>query len=285
MSEKRVKSLSKELKKELQELCRLGTMLVYALEYKHRHEESKQQLDDLEANAADDEQREQVKEMHEEIRKLSLDFPNRYENWYSKASHVIGQILPDRLSDFRIQYERPRAARKEITYSNYVIQDALRGITLSRYGDTIVSPASAVSNINTQVAILRSCLDKFESRLFELRALVQADLFDSEIEAAKVLCKNGFLRAAGAMAGVVLEAHLADVASNHSVKTRKKHPTISTWNDALKEEGVLPVDKWRFIQRLGDLRNLCDHKKERDPTEEDIQELLDGVDKVIKIVF
>ena len=284
MSSIRHTSLGSELKKELSELCEQGRLLTYALQHKYNEDNSEAQFDKLIEDAKDDEDRKNAQRLRVRVRKAAAQFADSYETWYSKAANVIGQILPDRLADFKSQYERPRANRKEIVNSNYVVQDALKGVTITSFNDTVVSPMSAISNINTQVAILRSCLAKFESRLFELRALVQADLFDTELEAAKILCKNGFLRAAGAMGGVVLESHLSEVAYNHSVTNRKKHPTISTWNDLLKESGTIPVDKWRFIQRLGDLRNLCDHKKEREPTAEDIEELLDGVDKVLKTI-
>ena len=61
-----------------------------------------------------------------------------------------------------------------------------------------------------------------------------ADLFDSELDAAEALAKKKFLRGAGAMAGVVLEKHLRQVCSNHSVKISKKAPTINDLNDLLK---------------------------------------------------
>ncbi len=48
-----------------------------------------------------------------------------------------------------------------------------------------------------------------------------ADLFDSELESAKELSKKGFLRAGGALAGVVLEKHLAQVMTNHGLKSKK----------------------------------------------------------------
>jgi hypothetical protein len=64
-----------------------------------------------------------------------------------------------------------------------------------------------------------------------------------------------------------------------------KNPHISELNDILKKNDVLDVPTWRFIQHLGDLRNLCDHKKSHDPTTERIHELIEGVRKIIKTVF
>lgn len=107
-------------------------------------------------------------------------------------------------------------------------------------------------------------------------------MFDSELDAAAELVKKGFTRAAGAIAGVVLERHLAKISANHSIKLGKKNPTISDWNDALKTENVIEVPEWRFIQHLGDLRNLCDHSKKAEPTKEEVHDLITGVTKITK---
>jgi hypothetical protein len=82
---------------------------------------------------------------------------------------------------------------------------------------------------------------RFESSLFEIRQLVQADLFDSELEAAEELAKNKFTRAAGAVAGVVLERHLTEACGNHAINIAKKAPGISDLNDALKDAAVIDV--------------------------------------------
>lgn len=117
-----------------------------------------------------------------------------------------------------------------------------------------------------------------------LRSLVQADLFDSELDAARELVKNGFFRAAGAVAGVVIEHHLAEVCRSRKVVLKAKNPTISTLNDALKDAEIIDVPTWRFIQRLGDLRNLCDHKKSVEPTKDDVIELIAGTEKITKTI-
>ena len=65
-----------------------------------------------------------------------------------------------------------------------------------------------------------------------------------------------------------------------------KHKLLKKlYNDALKEDQVIDIPTWRFIQHLADLRNLCDHKKKREPNTEEIEDLLNGVDKVSKTVF
>jgi hypothetical protein len=208
-----------------------------------------------------------------------------YESWYSESLALIRQILPDRLVDFREHFEAPKN-RKDITYASYRIQDALRGLQVTRapYDHVIVDSKAAISHFRQQVAILMAAQRRFESSLFEIRQLVQADLFDSEIESARHLLKNNFFRAAGAIAGVVLEKHLLQVCNDHKVKVVKKNPGINDLNQVLKDDGVIDVPQWRHITLLGDIRNICDHNKQKEPTEQQVTDLIDGTDKVLKTI-
>ena len=142
--------------------------------------------------------------------------------------------------------------------------------------------AAGVARMEQQLRILESAKQRFESSLFDIRQLVSADLFDSEILAAEALLKNNFLRAAGAVAGVVLEKHLIQVCENHAIKVTKKNPTISDLNDLLKNADVIDTPRWRANQHLADIRNLCDHNKTKEPTTDQVSDLVDGVAKVLK---
>ena len=114
--------------------------------------------------------------------------------------------------------------------------------------------------------------------------MLQAELLDSDLAAARELKKAKHLRSAGVISGVILESHLKSVATRHSVTITKKNPTISDLNDLLKNGGVYDVPLWRLLQRLGDIRNLCCHSKERDPREDEVEDLLIGTDKILKEV-
>ncbi|MCK5600839.1 hypothetical protein KAR91_03160, partial [Candidatus Pacearchaeota archaeon] len=85
--------------------------------------------------------------------------------------------------------------------------------------------------------------------------------------------------------GVVLEKHLSQVCDNHSVKIAKKNLSISDYNDKLKKAEIYETPTWRKIQHLGDLRNLCDHKKKKEPKIENVDELIEGVESIIKTIF
>ncbi|OEC34872.1 hypothetical protein A7D25_12275 [Pseudomonas sp. 21C1] len=207
-----------------------------------------------------------------------------YQQWYSEALALVKQLLPDRLGDFTRLYDKPKT-RKSLDFESYRIEDAIQGIQTTRGGQVIADASAAITLLDAQIAIVKSIKQRFTSSLFDIKLLVQADLFDSELEAARELLKHKFTRAAGAIAGVVLEKHLGQVCENHGIKIAKKHPTISDFNEALKAASVIDVAQWRFHQHLGDIRNNCDHSKESEPTQEQVKDLIDGVAKVSKTIF
>lgn len=65
------------------------------------------------------------------------------------------------------------------------------------------------------------------------------DFFDSELDAARELNKKGFVRGAGAIAGVVLEGNLAQICDINKITIRKKHPTINDFNQLLKDNNII----------------------------------------------
>jgi hypothetical protein len=213
-------------------------------------------------------------------------FRNHYQQWYSEAYDLVRQLLPSRLSDFE-GYYKAKPNRKEITYENYTVEDALQGLQVTRgwEKEKIVGADAAIPRLQQQLKIVESVNRRFDSTLFDIKNLVQAELLDNELESAGELLKSGYFRAAGVVIGVVLEAHLANVMTQRSLKHAKKSPTLADYNDALKDAGVIDIAEWRRIQHLTDLRNKCGHKRAQDPTKEDIEDLLAGASRVIKNIF
>lgn len=209
-------------------------------------------------------------------------FASAYQHWYSESLSLVKQLLPDRLSDFIRLYEKPKT-RKEITFENYRIEDACQGLRVSFAGVVKADASSASPLLDQQVAIVEAIKRRFESSLFDIKQLVQADLFDSELDTAKGLLKSGFIRPAGAIAGVVLEGHLKQLRDKYELPN--KLSTIGPITDALKAANVIELSQLRHIQLLGDIRNKCSHRNEKEPTIEDVNELINGVDKVIKTIF
>lgn len=238
--------------------------------------------------------RELKKEGHPDAEDEDIDVDDfavklEYQEWYSEALPVINQILPDRYEEFRRQYELEESP-DEIDFRTYTISDYLIGLQVTRTRgikrEEVVNPLHAFAQkFQKQLSILSSAKSRIESRLADIEGVLQSKLFDDEIQAARELLDKGFRRAAGALAGVTLETHLEKVSDKHDVDIQGKNPTISTYNQALKKEGVIDVPIWRRIQNLGDIRNLCVHSKERDPTDDEVEELIRGVNKMTKTLF
>lgn len=252
-----------KIKQDLDRLIELGNKMILSLTY--------------ELDKAD---KEFKKKFPQE--KLPI-FSNEYEGWYSEAYYVIKQILPNRVNDFTIMYRNDK--RKEITYLSYTMSDYMLGLQTTRGGQIVVGQDACFTKFQAQLAILKAASRRFASTLFDIKQIVQAELFDNELDGASELLKNGFFRGAGVISGVVLEKHLSDVCLNHEIKAGKKNPTIADFNDVLKNNEIIEVPLWRFIQRLGDLRNICGHNKEREPERDEVSELIEGVKKITKTLY
>ena len=253
------------MKTELDSLILKGNLLYYAM------------FDDTQGLS---------EELEKQLKESKVKLPNfktEYDSWYSEALIIIKQLLPDRLADFIKQYKDEK--RKDIDRPTYGIADYLLGLRKTRGTKVVLEESAAIPKMQIQNSILKAVQKRFESSLFDIKEVLQADIFDSELAAARELAKKGFIRGGGAIAGVVLEKHLGHVCDVHGYKSRKKHPSISDYYKLLKENNIIDTPKWRFIQHLGDLRNLCDHNKDREPTKDDVTELVEGAEKVIKTVF
>lgn len=214
-------------------------------------------------------------------------FGPSYQRWYSLALRVVEQLLPDRDDEFRALYRLVKAP-KELTVRTYTISDYVHGTRVTRmYGEEDVFDAASVAmtKLKNQVDILASAQPRLDNALADIEGTLEATLLDDELETATELLKARHLRSAGVVAGVVLERHLKTVLASHQLSLGRKKPQIGNLNDVLKEGKVFDVPRWREVQRLGDIRNLCGHDAEREPTAEEVQELIIGTEKIVTTVF
>jgi hypothetical protein len=203
---------------------------------------------------------------------------------------MVSRLASDRLVEFRSYYEM---GHKGTIFgpSDYMIQHYIMGMGVSDIKDPRFSRSlqdwelyePIRLRLMGQRAILASLSTRIDGVLANIEMGVVADIQDAELPIARQLMKTSF-RAAGAVAGVVLEGHLQRVAANHGVRISKKDPTIGDLNDPLKQAGVYDTTPWRKIQHLGDVRNLCSHRKDRDPKEDEVSEMIDGVNWAVKTI-
>jgi len=215
-----------------------------------------------------------------------MKFGMEYQNWYTRALKIVDTLANDRLGEF-ISYYKIDPKRKEINTRNYVIQDFIMGIEARKdvYGKRLwnANRVTAIKVYN-QLQILQSLETRIDSVFTDVQGSLLSELQDKELGTAEELLKVN-LRAAGSLAGVILENHLQKVMQNHKLTIPKKNPTISDINDILKSNNIYDIPTWRKIQYLYDIRTLCSHKKKREPTENEVRELISGVNEIIKKVF
>lgn len=262
--------------KALDKLIEQGALLEMAMEYACNRKEFEAEL---KRRLKDDKK-------IEAFLKNIPNFSNDYQTWYSISHSLIGQIIPNRLTDFQNYYEFPRA-RKEITFHNYMIKDMLQGLRITRsYDHSVIADGSAaIPEFQQQLSILKAAREKLDSVLANITSIIQAELFDSEIDGAEALAKAGFYRAAGTICGVVIEKHLTSVINLHKIPIKKKNPTISDLSELLKAQDIISVAQWRYIQHLADIRNLCGHAKGKEPTKDEVEDLVSGTKKILKTVY
>lgn len=217
----------------------------------------------------------------------TTSFNVRYQAWYSRALRVVEQLLPDRYTEFHELY-RLEQRPLPLTEPTYRVSDFIHGTkapTSGIFSEPVFEIAEAAQRaFSFQIDILTSARSRLDTALADIEGTLQAALLDDELGAAKELLKAQHLRSAGVVAGVVLERHLKSVISNHKIGFSKKLQ-IANLNDALKEARVYDVPRWRQIQRLGDIRNLCGHDGEREPTRDEVEGLIRETEEIISKVF
>jgi len=236
--------------------------------------------------------RKEIAALHDEGASLCIALQNKkesnfryaYQSWFTKTLTVVRILAPDRLAEFRGYYEiDPK--RKTLGYGTYVIQDYFKGVVPNRLSHPdFDSRNQAIGCFFTQLTILKAIIERADSILGDIQTELYTELQDNEVLVARQLAKIN-LRAAGALVGVVIEGHLQKVAVAHGVKVSKKNPTISDLNDPLKEAQVIDLPTWRRISFLADIRNLCSHKKDSDPTREQVEDLIQGAEWLAKNVL
>lgn len=120
----------------------------------------------------------------------------------------------------------------------------------------------------------------FVARIKELslRKILTANFIEMEIEQAELLFRNGFERAAGAIAGVALEKHLKTQCEINYVTYRYKD-TIVPLAEALHSAKKIDNIELKKIIYLGGIRNDCAHPN--NVSTDRVRELIEQVKKIV----
>jgi hypothetical protein len=209
----------------------------------------KQRFDELEAQAMQVEasKRMDYSEMFGSGEYIDSDL---FLNWKVKVRNLLSKVCGEESQHFH-QFEKNEDG---IAYTtNYTTFKSLKAIFLAAKED-------------------------FEGGyLSSVRTLVQAEVFDSELEQAKELLTSGYSTAAAVIAGVVLETALRELCDKEGIS----HGKLDKMNADLTKAGVYNKLVQKQITALADIRNSAAHGKPNEFTELDVVNMIRDVNQFL----
>jgi len=198
-------------------------------------------------------------------------FGSKYHSWYTCSLPAIRQLLPDRIEEFERCYHPPGEPEKRVTSIALFLSNVKsEPFILGKIKNV------AIGLFAIQVGILKSAICRLDSVLPNIENMLQADFFNSEIDAANELLQNGHLRAAGIIAGVVLESHLKNICKKYEITFGRPKPTLNDFYQELYRANIIDNSQRTLIEYLSSVRNLCAHSSDRDPSDQEVKDLIDG---------
>lgn len=132
-------------------------------------------------------------------------------------------------------------------------------------------------NLQNMKAVFQAAREDFEGGyLSSVRSLVQAEIFDSELEQAEELLNNGYFTAA-VITGIVLETTLRELCDRSSIA----HGKLDKMNADLAKAGVYNKLVQKRITALADIRNSAAHGKPEEFTKQDVSDMLHDVSRFL----
>ena len=113
--------------------------------------------------------------------------------------------------------------------------------------------------------------------LSSVKALVQAEVFDSELEQANELMSSGYCTAAAVIAGVVLETALRDLCDRNGIP----HGKLDKMNADLAKASVYNILNQKKITALAAIRNSAAHGKLNQFTNQDVDNMIKDVNRFL----
>ena len=129
-------------------------------------------------------------------------------------------------------------------------------------------------------AVFIAAMDDYKGGyLTSIKNLVQADVFESELEQARELLSSGYKLAAAVITGVVLETALRDLCKRQSISAGK----LDRMNSDLAKAGIYNKLQQKRITALADIRNSAAHGKPEEFTESDVENMIREVEQFLAI--
>lgn len=141
------------------------------------------------------------------------------------------------------------------------------------------------SDVLRAQGVLRAAADDFAGGyLFDMRRLIEADVFDDLLEQAQQLHASGYHPAAAVVAGCVLEDSLRKICDKQSIQLPTK-PKLDRMNSDLAKAGVYSKLVQKRITALADLRNKAAHGQWNQFNADDVDDMIRAVRRTIEELY
>lgn len=125
--------------------------------------------------------------------------------------------------------------------------------------------------------ILKAAKDDFEhEQLFDLKKIIEAELFDDFLEQATSLLNSGYYQPAAVIAGSVLEDALRKLCADNQIDLSER-PKLDFMNAALAKAGLYNKLTQKKITAIADIRNNAAHGKWDQFEKQDVQDSISWI--------
>lgn len=127
-------------------------------------------------------------------------------------------------------------------------------------------------------AVFMAAKEDFEGGyLNSVRNLVQAEVFDNELDQAKELLVSGYAAAAAVIAGTVLETTLRNMCSDNGLPLGK----LEKMNADLTKQGIYNNLIQKRITALAGVRNSAAHGKTEEFNKDDVHSMINEIERFV----
>lgn len=179
----------------------------------------------------------------------------KYEQWKQKVKNII-EITTGKESSYLQQFHK--------------------------IDDMVFNLKQTYPRFNKHHALLSALKDDYENGyLTSIKNLIQAEVFDSEIEQAEELLNKKYKSAAAVIAGVVLETAIRSLCDQHAIE----HGKLDKMNADLTKAGVYNKLQQKQITALAEIRNYAAHGKEEEYTHDNVENMIRDIEKFLANSF
>lgn len=205
-------------------------------------------------------------------------FKKNYLKWFLPVQNAIKIIQPEIYNTFVECYNTKSG---KFTFFNFRIHPYLKNMIPNSIGydkpyeERFKQATQKVKNLlQYQLDLIYSIIENKDSLLLNFDNELFFSFQEENVQVAQNLLDNDFIRAAGAICGVIIEKHLIKLLIPFDEKAYSY--TLGKLNIECKRYSLYSETEKKRIDLYINYRNLCDHKNKINPTKNQVQDLIDG---------